>query len=318
MNIFVSLSRTLLIALFFAALSITVPSTAHAVGNLSDITIVDRDTYQTLPLIWHKGQYYVAGRPGARYAIAVRNNTGERILAVMSVDGVNIISGETAGFNQTGYVFGPGETGEIAGWRKSQSRIAAFEFTALSASYAARTGRPDQVGVIGVALFRERLPVAIAPAPLPPCGRWNGWRSCERERNEQAPGTEEKRFADSPASAGVLSDSANKSKNAAEMARRAPGEPPPSPSVVGKQMLPRQSERLGTAHGTSETSVAEHTTFERKSNSPDEIITIRYDSTENLVAMGVLPRAVLTAPRPQPRPFPASTSGFVHDPPGRW
>lgn len=318
MNIFLSLSRTLLITLFAVVLQIVLSSKAHAVGNLSDITIMDRDTYQTLPLIWHKGQYYVAGRPGARYAIAVRNNTGERILAVMSVDGVNIISGETAGVNQTGYVFGPGESGEIAGWRKSQSRIAAFEFTALSASYAARTGRPDQVGVIGVALFRERLPVAIAPAPVAPCGRWNWWRSCDREKNEQAPASEEKRSADSPASAGVLSDPANKSKSAAEMARRAPGEPSSTPPVAGKQMLPRQPERLGTGHGASETSVAEQTTFERKSNSPDEIISIRYDSTENLVAMGVLPRSVLAGPRVEPRPFPASNSGFVPDPPGRW
>ena len=45
---------------------------------------------------------------------------------------------------------------EIDGWRKSMDEVAAFYFTALPDSYAARTGRPDNVGVIGVALFRER------------------------------------------------------------------------------------------------------------------------------------------------------------------
>ena len=44
---------------------------------------------------------------------------------------------------------------EIDGWRKSMDEVAAFYFTALPDSYAARTGRPDNVGVIGVALFRE-------------------------------------------------------------------------------------------------------------------------------------------------------------------
>jgi hypothetical protein len=39
--------------------------------------------------------------------------------------------------------------------------VAAFYFTSLPDSYAARTGRPDNVGVIGVAVFRERLPYAM-------------------------------------------------------------------------------------------------------------------------------------------------------------
>jgi hypothetical protein len=45
----------------------------------------------------------------------------------------------------------------IEGWRKSMSRTAAFYFTKLPDSYAARTGRPNNVGVIGVALFQERV-----------------------------------------------------------------------------------------------------------------------------------------------------------------
>ena len=314
MNIFALLTRPFLMATFVAALYTLTPSLAYAVGNLSDITIIDRDTYQTLPLTWHKGQYYVAGRPGARYAISVRNSTGERLLAVMSVDGVNIISGETAGVDQTGYVFGAGESSEITGWRKSQSRVAAFEFTALSNSYAARTGRPDQVGVIGVALFRERSPVAIAPAPLPPCGRWN-WRRCDRDGREQAPSGDVERSSEAAASGGILSDSSN--KGAAEMSRRAPDAPSSTAPARAKSVAPRP-ERLGTGHGANETSVAENTTFERKSSSPDEVISIRYDSTANLIAMGVLPPTAIARPRPQPTPFPASNGGFVQDPPRRW
>ena len=58
--------------------------------------------------------------------------------------------------HQDGYVLDPWGFTSIAGWRKSLDRVAAFYFTSLPDSYAARTGRPDNVGVIGLALFRER------------------------------------------------------------------------------------------------------------------------------------------------------------------
>ncbi|MCI1710798.1 MAG: hypothetical protein LKM39_11215 [Chiayiivirga sp.] len=107
----------------------------------------------------HDGQTWIAGTPGHRYAVRLRNNSGERVLAVLSVDGVNAVSGETASAQQAGYVLGPWQETEVAGWRKSLNDIAQFEFTALGDSYAARTGRPHNVGVIGVAVFRERAPV---------------------------------------------------------------------------------------------------------------------------------------------------------------
>jgi len=58
-------------------------------------------------------------------------------------------------------------TTEIGGWRKSLDDIAQFVFTDLPDSYAARTGRPDNVGVVGIAVFRERWQRPL-PAPAPP------------------------------------------------------------------------------------------------------------------------------------------------------
>ncbi|MBU0827335.1 MAG: hypothetical protein KKE41_05530, partial [Gammaproteobacteria bacterium] len=94
---------------------------AQAVGRLADVTIVDRDTGATLPVHYAKGEYWVAGRPGARYAVTVHNRSGGRVLAVPSVDGVNVLSGETAAWDQRGYVFSPYERYQITGWRKSSS-----------------------------------------------------------------------------------------------------------------------------------------------------------------------------------------------------
>jgi hypothetical protein len=133
----------------------TAPS--FAAGSLADVTIFDRTTGRSLPAYGSSGQTFVAGKPGNEYAIRIRNRMPTAVLAVVSVDGVNVVSGETAATSQGGYVIPARGYLEIKGWRKSLERIAAFYFTDLGDSYAARTGRPDDVGVIGVALFRPRV-----------------------------------------------------------------------------------------------------------------------------------------------------------------
>jgi hypothetical protein len=80
----------------------------------------------------------------------------------------------------------------------------------------------------------------------------------------------------------------------------------------GTMKRSEDSTRLGTAHGRSESSRVEMTSFERAQASPDEVITIRYDRRENLIAMGVIAAPVAT-----PNPFPSSVLGFVPDPPAR-
>jgi len=244
---------------------------ALAVGNLADVSITDRDTGETLSVHRHRGDYWVAGRPGARYAINIRNQQGSRLMAVTSVDGVNILTGATAAFDQSGYVFDPWVGYDIAGWRKSNSQIAAFTFTSVPRSYAARTGRPDNVGVIGVALFRERAPVPVA--------------KMERSDLGSASARVEESASDA---AGNLSREQD--------AKRQPAAP-----------------SLGTGHGRREESLVVQVGFEREQSHPNEIIRIRYDSRENLLAMGVIRQA---APVPQrPQAFPGEQRmGYVPDP----
>ena len=254
---------------------------AHAVGRLADVTVVDRQSGATLPVHYHQGEYWVAGRPGASYAIAVRNKMGERMLAVTSVDGVNVLNGETAAWGQTGYVFGSYQQYQISGWRKSNSEVAAFEFSADSDSYAERTGRPGHVGVIGVALFRERLPEPVAQAP-------------EVYRRNEA--DSEKSAAPSAAAAGQAADRSE------SMARS----------------MPAPASKLGTGHGQREESTVSHTSFARQQSQPNETIRIRYDSRENLVARGVIREPVIRPLTPAPNPFPLSDNvSYVPDPPVR-
>jgi hypothetical protein len=257
---------------------------AHATGRLADVQVVDRETGSIMPLYRSHGEYWVAGRPGARYSIVIQNHRGERLLAVTSVDGVNVISGETGAWGQGGYVFSPGERYEIAGWRKSNSEIADFNFTAASNSYAQRTGRPTNIGVIGVALFLER------PAPAARIEYYN-----QRPDNSA-------RAKDEGIGAGASDAARSSSPLASNAAPAAPYASAPA-------------EKLGTGHGAREYSYVQDTTFDRLSNTPNEVIKIRYDSYDNLVAMGVVPSR--PAWQTAPNPFPDSTlPRYVPDPPG--
>lgn len=147
-----------------AGIALLLAGNAAAHGGLADVSVFDRTEGRRLAVHWHEGKAYVVGKPGNEYQVTVRNRLRDEVLAVVSVDGVNVISGQSADPAQTGYVLSPLRSYDIQGWRKSTAETAAFYFTALADAYAARTGRPDNVGVIGVALFRKKQPPqAIAP-----------------------------------------------------------------------------------------------------------------------------------------------------------
>ena len=287
-------TRRLLLTLLAASAASACTSTpACAAGNLVDLQIVDRSRGDVLSTWRYRGANYVAGRPGDRYAVRLTNRSGARVLVVLSVDGVNAVSGETASIGQTGYVLGPWATAEITGWRKSYSEAAAFYFTALPDSYAARTDRPDNVGVIGAAIFRERVqPPAPRPYESQPpissgSNRYDSDVRQEPERRAQAAG-----------SMGAA-DAASRERSTAAPAAAAP-------PMAERDSLAK-SEKLGTGHGEREYSPTTQTAFERASSQPSEVVQLRYDSYANLLASGVIGR-----PRPpvNPDPFPA----FAPDP----
>ncbi|GAB3755286.1 hypothetical protein [Lysobacter olei] len=133
-----------------------------------ELSVIDRDQGDWLAPVRHRGQDWIAGTPGHRYSVRLTNTSGERVLVVLSVDGVNAVTGQTAHPSQAGYVLGPWQSTEVNGWRKSLDDVAQFVFTDLPDSYAARTGRPDNVGVIGIAVFAEARPVPLPRPVYPP------------------------------------------------------------------------------------------------------------------------------------------------------
>jgi hypothetical protein len=271
--------RALLTLLAAAAATACTSPPAHAVGGLVDVQIVDRHRGATLATWTHRGTSYVAGRPGDRYAVRLTNRSSGRVLVVLSADGVNAVSGETAAVSQTGYVLAPYQSADITGWRKSHAEAAAFYFTALPDSYAARTGRPDNVGVIGAAVFRERVPETLGGA----------FRHAPPLAKESSAGNRGDLERQAPAADAAIA-------------------PQPSARASKSELAARDEKRLGTGHGEREYSPTTETAFERASTQPAEVIQVRYDSYANLLAGGIIPRA-----RPLPRP-PEAFPSFVPDP----
>jgi hypothetical protein len=215
-----------------------------------DIAVVDRDRGDWLAPLHHRGLDWIEGEPGHRYAVRLTNTTGGRVLVVLSIDGVNAVTGQTAHPAQAGYVLEPWETTEINGWRKSLDDVAQFVFTDLPDSYAARTGRPDNVGVIGIAVFEEARPFPYRPGPIwrrpPPVAREDSGAA-----KSAAPATEQRAMARDEAAA---------------------------------------QQTLGTGHGEREWSPVSRTGFVRATRAPAQVIELRYDDYRTLVARGVMPR----------------------------
>lgn len=265
--------------------------------TLAQVDVYDRATGSVLPVFEKDGRLYIVGFPGHEYAVRIQNRTGERILAVTSVDGVNVVSGETATPSQSGYVLEPWGSVEIAGWRKSLSRTAAFFFTEHSNSYAARTGRPFDVGVIGVAVFAERVarpPVRISEFADP--SRSDARHEAKAEADAAAPAS----------AAPIPSAPSQAAANGFAERQRDPAEP--RERAANAQPLAK----LGTGHGRSETSYVRQVAFERATSDAAQIVAIQYDRHENLVALGILPAPPHHYARRAPQPFPGMR--FAPDP----
>lgn len=160
-------TRVVLVLAALLATSTSAQAQWHDGGQRVQMRILDRDAYEELPQYGYRGQAWVPGTPGHRYAVQLTNRSPSRVLVVLSVDGVNAVTGQTATANQAGYVLAPYATMEVAGWRKSMRDIAQFYFSDIDDSYAARTGRPHDVGVIGIAVFDEARRVPLPPVYLP-------------------------------------------------------------------------------------------------------------------------------------------------------
>jgi len=212
------------------------------------IELVDDGT-QALPTFDQGGRRYVLGQMGQRYQVRIVNPTSSRIEAVVSVDGLDAVDGHPANLNKRGYIVPAYGEVTIDGFRTSLDTVAAFRFSSVRDSYAARTRHARNVGVVGVAFFGERPPPVVHYESRP-----LHRASPAADDAEQAPPP--------PSPAAAPSKSAS---GAAEAAR--PG--------------------LGTQFGETRESRVVETSFVRATTSPTALSELRYDDREGLLSRGI-------------------------------
>ena len=239
------------------------------------------------------GRTFLLGEPGLRYNIRVQNPSSQRVEAVVSVDGRDAMSGQPGDYvNQRGYVIPAYGSLLVEGFRRSMEEVAAFRFTSPEDSYSSRMGTPQNVGVIGVAFFPERLPprAPVArrprplprPAPLPDSYSGDGSAHRDLESDRVAPHAPTKRLAPAP-----MADS-------------------PAPAAEGRTDFDDRSRyqrkgayedelaargsvnNLGTQFGETHESVVSSVSFTRASAThPALLSTLRYDDADGLSARGI-------------------------------
>jgi hypothetical protein len=204
------------------------------------------------------GRYYLEAREGASYLIRLANRTSERLGVVLTVDGLNTISGERDPGRGRMYVLDPWRQATVRGWRTSLREVRRFTFVDERSSYAARSGKANsRMGWIEVSVFRERRP-------------WTRIR--ERDDDGGRPG------------------------EPFEESARAEPAPAPTADAAGSEAGPlgksqagaRKRSYPGTGWGSRAHDPVVLVDFEPE-RSPAERTTLRYEYRRALVDLGVLP-----------------------------
>lgn len=267
----------------------------------------------TFPNFWHGGSMYVAGDIGSPYVLRVNNHSGQRIEAVVTVDGRDVISGELGDYRKhRGYIVEPYGSVSIDGFRQSMDHVASFRFSAQSESYSARRGTPQHVGVIGVAVFKEyrrqkrrsSRPIQTHPHPHPYPNRPYYDRSGAADEAE-------------------ASSKSNKRKSGGRAGSPSAGAAESAPYYDDYDYSrPSRRERLGTEYGETRYSSVREVSFKRRNKRrPDVVLTTYYDSLEGLRSRGI-PVDPYYYPQPDPYPYydpePFPKPGFAPPPPRRY
>lgn len=252
---------------------------------------------------YHQGQVWIEGREGSNYTIRFTNRSPGRVLAIFSVDGLDVLKGKPAGHLSEGYVINANGTLDIPGWKVDDATAAEFFFSRSSKSYVAKIGGSiSNTGVIGAMVFREAMynqwwsqqPLtytSITGTPVQPSS-WgintSGW--------SQHPGVP---TSLDNTSVGSVSYTATTTRGIGSLPQNA------------------VSNDVGTGFGQATSWTTSSTTFNREHPTvPNAIMAIYYDSAKNLQRRGVVLKSKYGTDTSN-NPFPAyNSSGGAIPPPG--
>jgi hypothetical protein len=306
--------RPSLISAFLGAAGLlaAVPASAHSPyweppGSLVSVSVeVEGRDVPLYPAPDGSGRFYLEAREGARYAVRIANRTHERLGVVLTVDGLNAISGGLERGVGRMYVLNAWDSASVKGWRTSLADIRRFTFVDERASYAARSGKANsKMGWIEVAVYRERpRPWVYRPGPVYRTDPYeeSGARDQAGERSAEAGEEQPSSEADRAEKAGRADGRDRPSAQAEAPAMKVP------PSTV-----PPAGGYPGTGWGSREDDPAMLVDFEPQS-APAERVTLRYEYASALRALGILPAPWWARDRLRERD--AGGTGFAKPP--RW
>jgi hypothetical protein len=279
-----------IVPLLIAGTALAGPALAHPRGlaetpaSLVSVSVeLDGRPASLYPARDGSGRFYVEARRGGRYSVVLANRAAERVGVVLTVDGLNAISGQRDEGRGRMYVLDPGQTTTVRGWRTSLAEVRQFTFVDEQVSYAARSGKANEkMGWIEVAVYRERRPV-VRYAP-------------QVERSRPAPVEAEG------------NDARGKTEAPPEPARDSAEATAPTP--LGGS-APRAYP--GTGWGERRHDPVVLVSFDPEGQ-PGERVTLRYEYRPALVALGLLPRQAPARDRLSERD--RAEAGFA--PPPAW
>lgn len=101
------------------------------------------------------GMTFIEGREGTKYEINISNNSSQRILAVVTVDGYSVLGDNQE--DNSGYIINGHDSLKLKGFRTSEDKVSSFVFAAKGESRAQkRFGYAKNCGVIGVKIYKEK------------------------------------------------------------------------------------------------------------------------------------------------------------------
>lgn len=262
----------------------------------------------------HEGQLYVGGSKDQRYQVRIKNRTSKSVLLVVTVDGRSVLTGEKGSWEEDGgLVLGPYQSHVFKGWRKSNEEVAAFRLGSKGDAYSSQMGSAENVGIIGVAVFEEKEPprpiitvkeTTYVPYPYVPYGGGGlygssgGWSSTT---GSPVLGTN---FSVNTSTS--TSTTLSSTSDSAPILRGR-----------GRRTVSEHRQELGTEFGETLRDKVVECKFERATDEPCEIHTIRYDSIKALEKAGIFTKP--PSKKKAPEAFPESPQRFCQPPPkSRW
>ena len=272
------LSRLPILAFLLTCFGFLTLACAHSCAHGGYRVSVQDDAGRELRTFPYGSQTFVLGAYGERYNIRVENRTGRRVEAVVTVDGRDVVSGRVGDFvGERGYIIDPYDQVVIEGFRQNYDQVAAFRFVTPGQSYSSRMGTPQNVGVIGVAIFPERWREPIRPQRIAPP------RAAARPSDSRFKSKDESRAEASSAPARDDDPIAGLQGFEAESARKGRGAPAseyyaPAPST----------DNLGTEYGETVTNSVREVAFQRADRTrPSAVLALRYDDRQGLISRGI-------------------------------